>query len=192
MIMTRMRWPILLAIFVIGGLAGAGAIIASVAVDRYTSTDAFCTSCHSMQFVANDPHFIQSVHRSNAEGVHPSCGDCHIPKTNWFVETWTHASSGTRDVIAELTHNYGDPKIWAARRIALAHEVRLDMRGQDSITCRSCHDAATIHPASEAGQAAHALMRSGRMTCIDCHYNLVHAPVPPTIEFIRSSGINQK
>ena len=26
------------------------------------------------------------------------------------------------------------------------------------------------------------------MTCIDCHFNLVHAPVPPTIDFIRGSG----
>jgi cytochrome c-type protein NapC len=186
-----MRWLTILSVFVVGGLAGAGVILASVTADRYTSTDAFCTTCHSMKFVADDPHFIASAHRSSALGVRPSCGDCHIPRSNWFVETWAHVSSGTRDVLATLTHNYSDPKIWAARRIALAHEVRLDMRTENSITCRSCHDAANIHPASEAGRAAHTLMRTGRMTCIDCHYNLVHAPVPPTMDFIRSSGINQ-
>ena len=182
------RWLFVL-VLLIGAVLGAGVIIASIAVNRYTSTEAFCTSCHSMEFVAADVDFQHSAHRSNNEGVRPSCGDCHIPKTNWFIETYTHVSTGTRDVFAEFTHNFGDEKIWEARRIELAHEVRADMRAQDSITCRSCHEAAVIQPTSEAGRAAHALLRQGRMTCIDCHFNLVHAPVPPDIEFIRGSGI---
>jgi nitrate/TMAO reductase-like tetraheme cytochrome c subunit len=187
--MARSRWLLILVVLVIGGLAGAGALIASLEVNRATSTDAFCTSCHSMTFVGNDPHFLNSAHRTNNEAVRPSCGDCHIPKTNWFVETWAHVSSGTHDVIAEYSHNFSDPKIWEARRVELAHHVRTEMRAQDSVTCRSCHDASAIRPKSQRGQAAHALMREGRMTCIDCHFNLVHAPVPPTIEFIRGSGI---
>jgi len=187
-----MRWRTIILVFVIGGLAGAGALIASLEINRVTSTDAFCSSCHSMTFVANDPFFLKSAHRSNAAGVHPSCGDCHIRKTNWFVETWEHISSGTRDVIAEQSHDFSDPKVWEARRLALADEVRETMRAQDSVTCRSCHDAATIMPTSERGKAAHALMREGRMTCIDCHFNLVHAPLPPSIEFIRGSGITPK
>ena len=190
--MTRTRWLLLLVVLIVGGLLGAGAVIGSDFINRYTSTDAFCTSCHSMAFVGNDPHFINSSHRTNAAGIHPNCGDCHIVKTNWFDETWDHVSSGLHDTIAEYTHNFSDPKIWAARRIELAHRVRLTMRAQDSVTCRSCHDAATIRPTSARGKAAHALMREGRMTCIDCHFNLVHAPVPPTTAFIRGSGINRE
>ena len=190
--MPRNRWPLLLALLVVGAVLGAGGILVSLEVNRATSTDAFCTSCHSMTFVANDPHFLNSAHRTNSEGVSPSCGDCHIPKTNWFVETWAHVSSGTRDVIAEYTHNFNDPKVWETRRVELAHEVRNVMREQNSVTCRSCHDAASVHPKSQRGQAAHTLLREGRMTCIDCHFNLVHAPVPPTLEFIRSSGIGGK
>ncbi len=189
--MPGKRWPLLLLFLVVGGLLGAAAIAVSVEGNRYTATEAFCSSCHSMQFVANDPHYLASAHHSNDAGVHASCGDCHIPRTNWFVETWTHVSSGTRDVIAELTHNYSDAKTWGARRVALASEVRDLMRAQDSVTCRSCHDAATIRPRSERGRAAHALLREGRLTCIDCHFNLVHAPVPPTLEFIRGSGLGQ-
>ena len=98
-------------------------------------------------------------------------------------------ASGVRDVWAEFTNNFSDSNIWDVRRVALAHEVRDLMRRQDSITCRSCHAAADIRPASERGRAAHALLREGRMTCIDCHFNLVHAPVPPTMEFIRGSGL---
>lgn len=145
-----------------------------------------------MKFVANDPHLMASAHRSNSEGAIATCADCHIPKTNWFVETYTHAKSGIRDVVAEYTHNYSDPSIWATRRIELAHEVRDVMRSQDSVTCRSCHDAKVISPKSPRGQAAHTMLRDSRMTCIDCHFNLVHAPVPPSIEFIRGSALGAK
>jgi len=172
-----------------GFIVGAGGIIASQEFNRYTSTDAFCTSCHSMKFVAADAYFKQSAHRSNKEGMRPSCGDCHIPKINWFVETYTHVSSGIRDVIAEYANNFSDARTWETRRVELAHDVRAQMRAQDSVTCRSCHDATAVEPVSERGRAAHALAREGRMTCIDCHFNLVHAPVPPTIAFIRGSGI---
>ncbi len=115
--------------------------------------------------------------------MRPSCGDCHIRRNNWFVETYTHVSSGTRDAIAELTHsNLSDPKVWAAHRVALAKEVRADMHAQNSVTCRSCHDADAIYPASTAGQQAHALLRQGNVTCVDCHMNLVHPPTQPTAE----------
>src|SRR5260370_4176424 len=182
-------WLRVLAVLAAGILIGAGAIVGGVEVNRHTSKDAFCTSCHSMAGLANDPHYLGSAHRSNAAGVRPSCGDCNIPKTNWFVETYTHVASGTRDVIAELKNNFDDPKIWEARRVALAHEVRDIMRRQGGVTCRSCHIPDSIRPVSERGQAAHALLREGRMTCIDCHFNLVHAPVPPTTAFIRGSGL---
>jgi trimethylamine-N-oxide reductase (cytochrome c), cytochrome c-type subunit TorY len=161
---------------------GTGGVIASIAVNRYTSTDAFCTSCHTMAMQAEDPYFQHSAHRTNAEGVRPSCGDCHIPRTNWFVETYTHISSGTRDVIAEFTHNFNDPKTWAAHRAVLAQEVRTAMHAQDSVTCRSCHGANAIHPASAAGEQAHALLRQGNVTCVDCHMNLVHPAAQPTAE----------
>lgn len=186
------RWPFVLVLLIVGVIVGAGGLLVSLEINRATSTDAFCTSCHSMKFVGNDPHFVNSSHRSNSVGINPTCADCHIPKTNWFVETYSHAKSGARDVYAEYTHNFGDPKLWEAHRVALAHEVRETMRAQDSETCRSCHDARTISPISARGQAAHALLREGRMTCIDCHFNLVHAPVPPSIDFIRGSAIGEK
>jgi len=184
-----MRRAFLLLILIFGAVLGAGGILVSLEVNRATSTEAFCTSCHSMVFVGGDPVFLKSAHRTNGAGVHAGCADCHIRRDNWFVETYTHVKSGLRDSIAELTHNYGNATVWEARRVELAHEVRNVMRAENSATCRSCHDAAKISPQSERGQAAHALLREGRMTCIDCHFNIVHAPVPPTLDFIRGSGI---
>ena len=170
----RIGFWLLILLLIVGALFGAGGLLASLAFNRYTSTDAFCTSCHTMAFQAEDPYFQHSAHRSAAEGVRPSCGDCHIPKTNWFVETYTHVSSGLRDAYAENTKNFSSPMLWEARRIELATEVQADMHAQDSVTCRSCHDANAIHPASDDGQKAHALLRQGGVTCVDCHANLVH------------------
>jgi nitrate/TMAO reductase-like tetraheme cytochrome c subunit len=187
--MRRARWWLLLFVLIVGGFLGAGAVVGSTFIYHDTSTDAFCTSCHSMVPVGNDPHYIQSAHRSNNAGVRPSCGSCHIRQDNWFLETYDHVTSGVRDVIAEYTTDVSNPKVWEKRRVELAHEVRETMRAQDSATCRSCHDRVAVQPTSQRGQAAHALMREGRMTCIDCHFNLVHAPVPPSMTFIRGSGI---
>jgi len=176
--MLGKRWLLALACFAAGTVVGCGAIIVSVEVNRMTSTDSFCTSCHSMAMLAADSAFIQSIHRSNAAGIVASCSACHIPKNNWWTETYTHVRQGLKDIIAENTH-FSDSEIWEAQRTKRAQAVREEMHRQDSITCRSCHDTQAIHPASESGQKAHALLRTERMTCIDCHSNLVHAPARP-------------
>jgi nitrate/TMAO reductase-like tetraheme cytochrome c subunit len=171
------RWIfIIIAAFVAGGIVGAAAIIVSLEVNRYTSTESFCTSCHTMASIAADPHYVGSRHISNSAAVRPSCGDCHIPKNNWLVETYVHVRSGLRDVIAELTNNFDDPKIWEARRIALAKEVHETMRAEDNVTCKSCHAFESIAPASPDGRASHAMLRDNKMACVDCHVNLVHGP----------------
>ena len=187
--MARRRWLPIIGLLAVGGVLGAGALLASVEVNRHTSTDAFCTSCHSMKHVAADPFFAKSKHRSNTAGVVVGCADCHIPTTNWFVETYVHVSSGIRDVWAETTNNFADRAAWEKHRIALNQHVREEMRRNDGVTCRGCHVPATIKPASERGRAAHAMLAEGRMTCIDCHFNLVHAPVPPSADFLRGSGL---
>jgi nitrate/TMAO reductase-like tetraheme cytochrome c subunit len=170
------RWLFLLALLVAGGVIGAGGIIISLEVNRATSTDAFCSSCHSMATLATDPYFRQSRHEANAAGFQVSCSDCHIPSGNWFVETYAHVAFGLRDVVAEYTHNFTDPELWQKRRTELAEQVRDEIRRDDSITCRKCHDAAAIRLATEAGRAAHAMLAQGQVTCTDCHINLVHAP----------------
>ena len=170
------RW-LLVALLLIAALVGAGGMLVSAAVNRYTSTDAFCTSCHPMTLQASNTYFLQSKHRKNNEGVRPSCGDCHIPTTNWFIETYVHVTSGMRDVYVELTNNFSDPKVWEARRTGLQQQALAEIRAWDSVTCRSCHDASAIKASSDAGRQSHALLAQGGVTCVDCHTNLVHPPV---------------
>ena len=190
--MSGSKWRMSLALLVTGGLAGAAAIIVSTEVNRRTATDAFCISCHSMATLAADPHFTRSAHQSNAAGIRVGCGDCHIPPGNWFSETYTHVSMGMKDVIAEYTHNFDDPVVWEKRKTELAADVRDQMRRNDSVTCRRCHDATAIRPPTQAGRAAHAMLQPGRMTCIDCHFNLAHAPVSPSLNFIHGSGLGNQ
>ncbi|HML13474.1 MAG TPA: NapC/NirT family cytochrome c [Xanthobacteraceae bacterium] len=174
--MAGKRWLGAIALLVVGGAVGAGGIIASTFMNQYTSTDRFCTSCHTMAVVATEPHALNSAHESNAAGFRVGCADCHTPATNWFTETYLHGVSSVRDTFAEFTHDYSRPGVWNARRRELAGKVRDEMRANDSLTCRRCHDAAAIRPASESGRAAHAMVVSAGMTCVQCHANLVHAP----------------
>ena len=160
-------------------ILGAIGIIGSIEANRLTSGDEFCTSCHTMADVAADSRFRQSSHQHNSVGILASCSDCHIPRTNWFVETYTHLKKGFRDVIAERTGNFSNPVVWNARRVELADYARDEMRQNDSVTCRSCHQVRAIRPASKSGQAVHAALGQGTTTCIDCHANLVHAPPTP-------------
>jgi nitrate/TMAO reductase-like tetraheme cytochrome c subunit len=169
------RW-LLVALLLVAAVIGAGGMMVSFAVNRYISTDAFCTSCHSVALHIDIPYFQNSAHRSNNEGVRASCGDCHVPTTNWFTETYLHVTSGVRDVYADLTNNFTDPKVWEARRPRLEQQARAEMRAQDSVTCRSCHDASAIKPQSDTGRQSHALLAQGGVTCVDCHTNLVHPP----------------
>jgi nitrate/TMAO reductase-like tetraheme cytochrome c subunit len=178
--MRERRWIAVLALLMVGALTGAAAIIASTEINRYTSTDAFCTSCHTMASIADDPQYKRSAHRMNAAGVLAGCSDCHIPTSNWFVETYTHVAHGIADLIAEKTHNFGDPAVWNARRVELANRARDAMRRDGGAACRKCHEVAAIRPVSGAGRAVHAAPAQGGLICIDCHANLVHAPPAAT------------
>ena len=169
------RW-LLVALLLVVAVIGAGGMMVSFAVNRFTSTEAFCTSCHSMYLQIADPYYQNSAHRSSHKGVRASCGDCHIPTTNWFLETYVHVTSGVRDVYAELTNNFTDPNVWDARRAKLEQQAHAEIRAWDSVTCRSCHDASAIKPQSDTGRQSHALLAKGGVTCVDCHTNLVHPP----------------
>jgi nitrate/TMAO reductase-like tetraheme cytochrome c subunit len=173
--LSWISWRLVLGLFA-AALVGAAGIIFLTEFNRHTSTVAFCTSCHSMTPLVEDPHYQQSAHISNSSGVSPSCGDCHIPKTNLFVETYVHMKSGIHDAIAEATTNFDDQKGWEARRIAMAKDVNDTMRDEGNATCKSCHAPANIKPASQTGQMIHASLPPDDQTaCVSCHRNLVHS-----------------
>lgn len=175
-------------IFVVGGIAGLVAALAAEQIDHLTSTDKFCTSCHSMQtYIADAKVYKSSAHQTTTSGVRPKCADCHIPK-GLVSATYTHIVNGAGDLWGQARFDYEDPKVWEAEKTRLAHAVRDWMRDNDSVTCRSCHEEASIKPQRKRGKRQHEEARKSGMTCIDCHYNLVHDEVPARESFLNSAG----
>jgi len=188
-----MRKRPLLVSAVFGGIIAIAAVLANEQLDHYTSTEAFCaTSCHSMQaHIATDPVYLESVHRTNGSGVLATCADCHIPK-GIVASTWAHAKSGVRDIVSETLNDFSKPGVWEAKRPQLAYRVRDWLLETDSATCRSCHDEEAIRPERKRGQKQHADAREEGITCIACHYNLVHAEVEPRDSFLARAEEGRK
>lgn len=164
--------------------AGILLLLGAQGAYHYSSSDDFCSSsCHSMQaYVASEPHFVASQHRNIPTGIQVGCSDCHVPPS--FPANLIHkAKSGIRDISQELTNDFSDPGTWETRREALAHKVRDWYIGNDSAACRSCHTPEKLKPERESGQRQHELAQRKGVSCIGCHFNLVHQPVEPTKEF---------
>ena len=171
-----------------GLIVGVVGVLAAEQMDHYTNTDAFCTSCHlTGEYIAKSEVYLNSSHQTRASGVRPGCAGCHIPK-GLVPATWTHIVKGVADLYGEISYDYEKEEVWKERRPELAYAVRDWMRRNDSITCRSCHEEASIKPKRKRGQRQHAEAREEGMTCIDCHYNLVHEEVEPRESFLDSAG----
>ena len=122
--------------FIVGGIAGIVAALAAEKMDRLTTTDEFCTSCHAMQtYIADAETYKTSAHQTAASGVRPRCADCHIPK-ELVVATYTHVVNGISDLWGQTRFDYEDPEVWLAERARLAYAARDWFRGNDSATCR--------------------------------------------------------
>lgn len=173
---------------VIGAVIGVAAVLANEQIDRYTSTDAFCgTSCHSMQaHVATDPVYVESAHRTAPSGVRAGCADCHIPH-GIVPATWAHVKGGIKDIVSESLNDFSTREAWERDRAERAAAVRDWLLETDSATCRYCHDEAAIEPQRKRGQRQHAEARERGLTCIGCHYNLVHSEVEPSAEFLEKA-----
>ena len=172
--------------FIVGGIIGLVAALAAEQIDHVTNTDAFCTSCHLTKvYIADAEVYKTSAHQATASGVRPKCSDCHIPK-GLVRATYTHIVKGVQDLWGEISYDYDDPKVWEAEKARLADAVRHWMLANDSATCRSCHEQASIKPERKRGQRQHAEAIKKGTTCIACHYNLVHEEIEPSETFLKA------
>ena len=168
---------------VIGGLAGMVFILFLIEFDHYTSTEVFCTSCHSMELVAEP--YRNSVHYKPASGVRASCGDCHVSE-GVLAATWDHFV-GANDLRKQLFGvDYDDPVINALHLPEAAFAARDWFRKRDSATCKRCHVKEAIYGDRPDTLQIH-LEDAKDKTCIECHYNLVHRKVPDKKTFKRDA-----
>ena len=182
-ILGLFRKPVVIT-FIIGGIAGLVVALAAEKMDHFTSTDEFCTSCHAMKtYIADAEAFKSSAHQTTKTGVRAGCADCHIPQ-GLVLATYTHVVNGVSDLWGEATRDYENPEVWHAEKARLADAVRDWFLANDSMTCRGCHELASIKPERKRGQTQHEEARKSGTTCIACHYNLVHDEVEPSQHFL--------
>lgn len=164
-----------------GGAAGIGFILFLIEFDHLTTTEEFCTTCHSMEIVAEP--YRQSAHYRAKSGVRASCGDCHVSE-GVFAATWDHFIGG-KDVLNQIFGpNYDDPVINALHLPEAAFSARQWFKDRKSATCKRCHEKEAIY-GSRADTLAIHLEDAKDKTCIECHYNLVHKKVPDQSVFKR-------
>jgi nitrate/TMAO reductase-like tetraheme cytochrome c subunit len=176
---------------ILGLGAGVLALLGAQGAYHYSSSDEFCSgACHSMQaYVASDPHFVESLHRNPPSGIQVGCSDCHVPPS--FPASLVYKTkSGIRDIYQEMTSDFSDPGTWESRREALARKVRDWYMANDSAPCRACHTPEKLAPKRESGQRQHELAEREGVTCIGCHFNLVHRPVAPSQELIEYGRVS--
>lgn len=181
--------PLLIAT-TIGILIGILGMLSLEKINQFTSSDAFCSNtCHAMtDYIANKASYINSPHRTTHTGIQAGCADCHRPK-GAFAATWAQTMDSMKYIWSFIAHDLSTQDKWNKTRAEMAYRVRDKMLSNNSETCRSCHNQTLIRPESEAGIMQHKLAQAKNLTCISCHYNLVHEPVTPRMEFLLDAGI---
>lgn len=167
------RWSVL-ALLVVGGLAGAAGVVSTQVMVHATGTDAFCGgACHSMQWVAAEHR--KSSHGANKHGVSATCADCHIPHSYPQV-LWYKAMAGAKDAYHEVKGTIATEEKFKAHRLTMAKAVWQEFRGNDSANCRTCHHLTPEVLALQKGGARkdHEGRFAEKKTCIDCHKGVAH------------------
>jgi len=166
---------------IVGGFCGMGFILFLIEFDHFTSTEEFCTTCHSMELAAEP--YRKSSHYNPASGVRASCGDCHVSE-GVLSATWDHFM-GTKDLINQLFGaDYDDPVINALHLPEAAFAARRWFKKTDSATCKRCHVKEAINGKRPDTLSIHTEDAKGK-SCIECHYNIVHRHIPDEKTFKR-------
>lgn len=166
----------LILIVILAMIVGAIVLYATSWSLKATSTNEFCVSCHSMEQAKLE--WQGSDHFSNSKGIQAGCADCHIPHdTDWHYFK-TKTTTGLKDVYHEITGGIPDAEAYEQKRGEMAKRVWADMKKNDSVTCRSCHqsDVWDIYAQSNKARAEHQRMEQEGSTCIDCHRGVAHFP----------------
>jgi len=169
----RRHWMLVLGSLVALFLFSVSVGIAGAYVLAHTSTEEFCVSCHEMSY--NLAEFKGTIHDTNRTGVRAICTDCHVPHAPGPMVL--AKIKATKD----LYYTYISPSIdteekFEAKRAHMAQNIWLEMKANDSETCRSCHraDKMNVELQSAAAQRRHARGKAEGKTCIECHYGIAH------------------
>jgi nitrate/TMAO reductase-like tetraheme cytochrome c subunit len=137
------------------------------------STD-FCVSCHTMTYLWEATK--RSTHYQNDRGVRVGCPDCHVPHG---VGNYLQVKmAALKDVYVEMTNPALTKEDYDNRRPRLAQKVRDEYLANDSAECRNCH----VFENFTRPIKSHNRAQKTGVTCIKCHYNLVHGGEVPWVD----------
>jgi cytochrome c-type protein NapC len=165
-----------LRVAIAGAIAFIGIVIVAIGGATglaWTSTLAFCTSCHEMR----DNVFKEyqgTIHDTNRVGVRVTCSDCHVPHEPGPL-IWRKINA-TFEIWGKLTGVIDTKEKFRALRPELAKKVWTRMLTTNSLECRNCHKVESFDPdkMSDKAKNAHAKAEREGMTCIECHYAIAH------------------
>ena len=148
-------------------LSSMGWILGQSALSRTTGVG-FCTTCHSMEPMAES--YRSDVHGGRSRsGVRASCSDCHLPGDNSLHLLWSHWKRLAGDAWVELIHGPSATD-WEGLRGERASYVF------DS-GCLSCHaNLLQAFPRNSDAFAAHTAYFKGDSSskCVTCHSSVGH------------------
>jgi nitrate/TMAO reductase-like tetraheme cytochrome c subunit len=152
--------------------------------DYVFSHNTFCGNvCHVMESTVYQ-ELRKSKHYTTPTGVRPTCADCHVSgRLTWAM---VDHFLGTGELFVNLTNDFSKPGSFEKFRPDAANRERFKMLANDSETCRSCHVMEAIKPSRVRGQNEHKEAMEKGITCIVCHYNLVHKAVDPSESFLNA------
>lgn len=163
---------------------GVGVVVGAPAadgVDRYFSSNKFCAqTCHVMEATVA-VELAESAHGTTFSGVVPQCKDCHVSED--LIGAYIDHIKGTRELYANLILGIDTVEEFEEVRFDAANRVRMHLVNNDSENCRSCHVMEKIKPERVRGQRQHAEAQEKNITCIVCHYDLVHKETALSEEF---------
>ena len=173
-------WVFVLLILFIGVLA----LTSLDFTDYIFSRNTFCGNvCHVMESTVYQ-ELQKSKHWNTPTGVRPTCANCHVNGRLTFA--MIDHFLGTGELFVNFTNDFSKPGSFEKFRPDAANRERFKMLANDSNGCRSCHVMEAIKPKRVRGQNAHKDAMERGITCIVCHYNLVHKPVEPSEAFLNA------
>jgi len=170
------------------GLVGIGGLVIGVLVgvpavgniDQVFSSNEFCAkTCHTMEPVAAE--LKESAHGSTHTGVVPHCSDCHVSES--LFGAMVDHTKGLHELYSYWIKGIDTPEKLETVRFKDANNMRMHFYETDSANCRGCHVMEKIKPLKKRGQRQHKEAREKHITCIICHYNLVHKETELSKEF---------
>lgn len=135
--------------------------------------ESFCISCHAMRNTVYQ-EFKDTAHFANSSGVRASCADCHVPRT--FVAKLSKKVLAIKDVYHTLAGTIDTKEKFEARRYLLAKRVWREMKDNNSLACRNCHQTnhMVLESQDKSARKKHKRMINENLTCIDCHKGIAH------------------